>query len=83
MAKDLPNPVSMSFQQWGNLLSLTIPQYKVPIAINEENWIFWAKIFLIDNRLDGVVQVPNKYTYPNKEDWRKWATLLYMSLPVE
>lgn len=72
--------ISTSFQEWGNQLYLSYPQYRVPLVPSVENWRKWASMFLMDNRLDGIVPLPTIQSYPNDEDWRKWAGFLMDSL---
>ena len=69
-------PERISFYDWACDLNRTAPRLTIPIPTKDDNeWWDWAQNFIFINNLSGIV-VPDKKTFPKKEDWKKWAFFL-------
>lgn len=71
----ITSPVNISLRRWGSQLYIDLPTFTIPLPPLEpgEYWYDWANQIIKNNNLAGQVPEASKNTYPNPEDWRKWA----------
>lgn len=65
-------PEYITFKNWADDLNRSIPRLEIPTVRDEEDWWEWASSLIMVNSLNNI-SVPDKLSFPNKEDWKKWA----------
>lgn len=73
-------PINIDFKKWSHSLYLDLQLKTVPVNFEEDRWWDWAQEFVSINYFDGIAPLATKTSYPNKEDWRKWAKQFFSSL---
>ena len=66
-------PTQLDFMRWTSQLRLDLINYTVPIPQSQNEWRFWAAQFLQQNPTLQNIPTPTINSYPNPDDWRKWA----------
>jgi hypothetical protein len=73
MAVHITLPIKISFNRWACSLYFDFPYLDIPLPPKDEtDWREWAENLIYNNNLSNV-PIPDKKTYPNKEDWITWA----------
>ena len=72
-------PISISFKEWASQLRLSYPQLYLPNPFDVSEWRFWASQVILANNIPHPV-LPTHLTFPEHEDWRKWAVYFLSSL---
>lgn len=65
-------PEYITFNNWANDLNRSIPRLQIPTVLDEEQWQEWALSLIMVNNLTNIA-LPDKHSYPEKNDWKKWA----------
>lgn len=67
-------PYGIGFNKWANQMSILRPDLVLSIPSKVEDWVEWASDTCIQNAgIYPSLPIPSRKTYPEVEDWRKWA----------
>ena len=76
-------PILTSFEQWANDLNRSMPMLVVPTPTRGvKHWWDWVNSLVDLNRL---FELPDgdKSTFPEVEDWKKWAYLFIQNAQTD
>ena len=65
-------PVNITFKEWASQLISALPHMNMPIPGEIEAWRDWALSVSLNNA-DMNIPRADKLSYPETEDWRRWA----------
>jgi hypothetical protein len=65
-------PMNIEFKEWASQIRIGLPDINFPLPFPIEQWRQWASQVVNFNNLHNI-PLPTDISYPNDEDWRKWA----------
>lgn len=69
---DIVLPIMIEFEEWSAQVRVT-SNLDYPNPTSQKNWWSWAQnVISLNDLID--LPIPDKQTYPNEEDWVKWAS---------
>lgn len=69
---NIVSPIDISFKEWASQIRIDLPRVTFPIPPEVEKWRDWSSQVVNSNVLTNV-PFPTKITYPDDDDWKKWA----------
>jgi len=72
-------PIGISFKDWASQMKVNFPHLYLPNPLEVSQWRFWASQVVLANNVPNYI-LPTHLTFPEHEDWRKWATYFLTSL---
>jgi len=75
MSNQISIPGNFTFHEWVGDLNNTLPSFVIPVPPKDaKHWKTWVYNFIECNTDSGSI-LPDAYSFPKEQDWKKWAYL--------